>query len=133
MKGEELKDFIKASGYSVKAVADKANIPPTTLYSILERNGNMRFDHAMRIASVLNLPVYQLCDDVPDNAGAYQYPDNLSPRTTEMILEHVKSESDLRELENFLESFYMLTDEGREQIVHLCEYMTKQKKRRNGK
>lgn len=112
----------------MKTVAAKAGMPPTTLYSILERNGSMRFDHAVRIAAVLNIPVCQLCDDVPDNAGAYQYPPgSFSPGTTEMILEHVKSESDLRELESFLESFYMLTDEGREQIVLLCRLLIKQK------
>lgn len=47
-RAEIVKKLIKETGLSLKAFAEKANIPYTTLYSILERGvGNASVDNVI--------------------------------------------------------------------------------------
>jgi predicted transcriptional regulator len=48
---------------SVKEVAINAGIPPTTLYSIIQRNGNIRLDLALRLARILDIQAREICSD----------------------------------------------------------------------
>ena len=47
--GQNLKDILDNKGMTVKELALKAKIAPTTLYSIIQRNTAIRFDTALRI------------------------------------------------------------------------------------
>ena len=44
-------------------------IAPTTLYSIIQRDTSVRFDHALRIANILGIDITQICKENPYDEG----------------------------------------------------------------
>ncbi len=50
---------------TVKELARKAGIAPTTLYSIIQRDAAIRFGTALRISNILNIPINLICKDNP--------------------------------------------------------------------
>ena len=63
--GIKLKELIEEKNLSVRQVANESGIAPTTLYSIISRDTNIRYDYALRIANILDVPVSELCNDIP--------------------------------------------------------------------
>ena len=63
--GKNLKDALDAKNMSVKELARRAGISPTTLYSVIKRDSAVRFDHALRIAGVLGIDVDLICKNNP--------------------------------------------------------------------
>ncbi len=58
---EIIKRLIKDTGISLKAFSEKADIPYTTLYSILERGvGNASVDNVIKICKTLGITVEEL-------------------------------------------------------------------------
>lgn len=62
--GQNLKDILDTKGITVKELALKAKIAPTTLYSII-RDTSIRFDTALRISNILDIPISSICKDNP--------------------------------------------------------------------
>ena len=50
--GRRLKEILDERNMSVRSVAKQAGISPTTLYTIVQNDTAIRFDFALRIASV---------------------------------------------------------------------------------
>ena len=63
--GQNLKDILDRKGMTVKELALRAKIAPTTLYSIIQRDTAIRFDTALRIANILDIPISSICKDNP--------------------------------------------------------------------
>ena len=55
--------ILKEKNVCIKKMAREAGLPPTTVYSILRRDGDIRFDIALRIATVLGINVGDICSD----------------------------------------------------------------------
>ncbi len=65
--GKNLKDILVSKGMTVKELARKTGIAPTTLYSIIQRDAAIRFDTALRISNILDIPINSICKDNPYN------------------------------------------------------------------
>lgn len=65
--GQNLKEILDRKGMTVKELALKAKIALTTLYSIIQRDTAIRFDTALRIANILDIPIDSICKDNPYN------------------------------------------------------------------
>ena len=63
--GQNLKEILDRKGMTVKELALKAKIALTTLYSIIQRDTAIRFDTALRIANILDIPIDSICKDNP--------------------------------------------------------------------
>ena len=63
--GQNLKNILDSKGMTVKELALKAKIAPTTLYSIIQRDTSIRFDTALRISNILDIPISSICKDNP--------------------------------------------------------------------
>lgn len=63
--GKNLKDILDRKGMTVKELARKAGIAPTTLYSIIQRDTAIRFDTALKISNILDIPINSICKDNP--------------------------------------------------------------------
>lgn len=126
--GKNLKKILESKRISVKQLSRQTRIKPTTLYSIIQRDGTIRLDFAVRIADVLNIGIHEICND---NVILPKRPINpqLSDAATE-IIENL-DEKDLRILNSFLTDFYILDDDGREQIIALIKCMEKQQKNKS--
>ena len=55
--GKKLKSILDDRKMSVRQLAKNCNIAPTTLYSIIQRDTDIRYDFALRIANALDIPV----------------------------------------------------------------------------
>ena len=63
--GKNLKDILDSKGMTVKELARKTGIAPTTIYSIIQRDAAIRFDTALRISNILDIPINSICKDNP--------------------------------------------------------------------
>ena len=63
--GKNLKYILDDKGMTVKELAKKAGIAPTTLYSIIQRDTAIRFDTALKISNILDIPINSICKDNP--------------------------------------------------------------------
>lgn len=83
--GKNLKDILDSKNMTVKELARKAKIAPTTLYSIIQRDTAIRYDTAFKIANILDVPVNSLCKDNPYEDG------EILPILPEMVGDSSKS------------------------------------------
>lgn len=63
--GQNLKEILDRKGMTVKELARKIGVAPTTLYSIIQRDTAIRFDTALRISNILDIPINSICKDNP--------------------------------------------------------------------
>ena len=63
--GLKLKKFLDEKGTNVRQIAKQTGISPTTLYSIIQKDSNLRFDWALRIANILEIEVDEICEANP--------------------------------------------------------------------
>ena len=63
--GKNLKKILDEKGMNVRQIARKTGISPTTLYSLIQRDSNLRFDYALRIANELEIDVNSICEASP--------------------------------------------------------------------
>ena len=63
--GTNLKKHLDDNKMSVSKLARKTGISATTLYSIISRDSAVRYDFAVRIANVLNIPISDICKENP--------------------------------------------------------------------
>ena len=66
--GKNLKKLLNCYGLSVKALSDKINVPPTTLYSIISRDSKVSLSMIDKIARALDEPWYEVYSLFSENA-----------------------------------------------------------------
>ena len=117
---------------SVKELSKKANINQSTLYTIIRRDTSIRYDHAIRIASILDIDVSEICKINPYDVG-----ETLPKLISEFggLLTQVNKNSyekyrldsvlnlfdyqDFPKIDQLLCNFFTLSDEGRNDFVQL--------------
>ena len=67
--GLNLKDAIENKGWTVAECARRAGISRQSLYTIIRRDTSVRYDHAIRLASVLGIDVNTICKENPYDSG----------------------------------------------------------------
>lgn len=63
--GKNLKEILDRKNMTVKELARRAGIAPTTIYSIIQRDAAIRFDTALKISNILDIPISSICKDNP--------------------------------------------------------------------
>ena len=63
--GLKLKEIIDKKGTNVRKVAMATGISASTLYTIIQKDSNIRFDFALRLADELDIDVNEICSAVP--------------------------------------------------------------------
>lgn len=101
--GKKLKAVLDRKGKNVRWIAKETAISPTTLYSIIQRDTDVRLDFALRIARVLEIDVSEICSD--------KY---LSEKT--FINDEVAVKADTEKIIEHLSNYYQLTDDGRRDV-----------------
>ena len=59
--GKKLKEILDSKGTNVRQIAKATGISATTLYSIIQKDSNIRFDFALRLANELEIDVNEIC------------------------------------------------------------------------
>lgn len=131
--GKRLKEIIDAKGTNVRKIAKASGISGSTLYSIIQKDTNIRFDYALRLANELDVDVNEICSASPFSGELTE--DEIYPtvKDTKGILDanRVKSylkysllplmelygKNSMPDVDNLLTSFYQLDDEARREVI----------------
>ena len=62
--GKKLKEYLDEKGTNVRRIAKETGISATTLYTIIQKDSNIRFDFALRLANALDIEPKELLDVV---------------------------------------------------------------------
>ena len=97
----------------------------------MKRGTKIRYDYATVIAKVLDISAIEICEeaslfkDIPDTDSLIFLPANIKK------IIYNASEREMEQIIEFLENYYLLDDDGREQIQALINVMIKQQNRKN--
>ena len=58
--GQRLKAILKEKGTNVRQVAKKAEVSPTTLYTIIQKDTDIKLDLGLRLATALGVPLSKI-------------------------------------------------------------------------
>ncbi len=140
--GKRLKEIIENKGTSVRKVAKEAGISPTTLYTAIQKDSNIRFDFGLQLANVLNVNVNEICSTSPlsnqmlpideilnssssinetikDNRLKLYIKDSLYPLISEFGIDN------MADFDKLLRSYCSLDDESRQEIVDTIQLKLK--------
>ena len=128
--GQKLKEILKDKGISIRPLAQKSNVPPTTLYSIVQRDTDVRYDIALKVSNVLNIPVSSICNKIPDTElSVHGEPLTISVDSPErscfsrraLAIAKMLNQEDASILDRLITEFYVLDDESRNEIFKIME------------
>ena len=137
--GVNLKKILNEKGMNVRTLARKTGISPTTLYSLIQRDSNLRFDYALRIANELEIDVKEICEASPFSGALKEseiYP--TIPNDVYGLLDENRvkgyltssmfplmllfGKNHMPDVDNLLTSFYQLDDEARKEVVESIRF-----------
>lgn len=132
--GANLKRIIDEKKTNVSRLAYATGIPPTTLYSIISKDGNLRLDFAILIAEELEIDVEEIC-----NYNGYHIPDSLDEKTVgpeafrQIVVRYYNiiigpvielyGPDKMWIIDELLRSFYQLDDIARKDTIKLIKCM----------
>ncbi len=136
--GKNLKNLLDEKGMTVKELARKTGIAPTTLYSIIQRDAAIRFDTALRISNILDIPINSICKDNPyeDMETLPKLPSDKERLIINMEKKAYFSDRTLKIIRNFdytelptvdqlIADFYVLDDTARKDVFEYLKIMKK--------
>ena len=140
--GKKLKEFIDSKGTNVRKVAKETGISATTLYTIIQKDTNIRFDFALRLANALDIDVNEICSTSPFSGKMMpletlpDFPSGINEALdSSRIKTYLKNslnplmalfgKNSMPDVDNLLTSFYQLDDETRQEIVETIQFKLK--------
>lgn len=128
--GQNLKDAINKKGWTVAKCAKEAHMKQQTLYTMIRRDRSIRYDFAIRLASVLGIEINELTKEnpydveifepaLPESKGELSELHNRRAyRKMRMNIElDLFEHKDYPILHELITKFFILDDEGRRQII----------------
>ena len=140
--GKKLKEFIDSKGTNVRKIAKETGISATTLYTIIQKDTNIRFDFALRLANALDIDVNEICSTSPFSGKMMpletlpDFPSGINEALdSSRIKAYLKNslyplmalfgKNSMPDVDNLLTSFYQLDDEARQEIVETIQFKLK--------
>lgn len=140
--GKKLKEFIDSKGTNVRKIAKETGISATTLYTIIQKDTNIRFDFALRLANALDIDVNEICSTSPFSGKMMpletlpDFPSGINEALdSSRIKTYLKNslyplmalfgKNSMPDVDNLLTSFYQLDDEARQEIVETIQFKLK--------
>ncbi len=132
--GKNLKKYLDEKGTNVRKIAKATGISATTLYSIIQKDSNIRFDFALRLANELQIDVNEICSASPFSGTIKEeeiyptLPDGLNGaldasrvktylKNSMYPLMYLFGKNSMPDVDNLLTSFYQLDNEARQEVV----------------
>ena len=146
--GQKLKQLIEQRNTNVRQVAKATGISATTLYTIIQKDSNIRLDFALKLANELEIDVNDICSLVPFSGELKEdeiypeLPSNLkgaldSSRVKQYLkyslfpLLHLYGKDSMPDLDKLLISFDQLDDEARREIMDTVQLKLQYHKDKN--
>ena len=140
--GKKLKEILESKGTNVRQIAKATGISATTLYSVIQKDSNIRFDFALRLANELEIDVNEICSNSPVSVVITEeeiyptLPDGLDGaldgnlvktylKNSMYPLLYLFGKNGMPDVDKLLTSFYQLDDEARKEIVETIHFKLK--------
>ena len=137
--GKKLKEILDSKNTNVRQIARATGISATTLYSIIQKDSNIRFDFALRLANELEIDVNEICAASPFSGAITEeeiyptLPDGLNGaldgnrvkvylKNSLYPLMYLFGKNSMPDVDNLLTSFYQLDDEARKEVVETIQF-----------
>jgi len=137
--GKKLKEILDSKGTNVRQIAKATGISATTLYSIIQKDSNIRFDFALRLANELEIDVNEICSASPFSGAITEeeiyptLPNGLNGaldgnrvktylKNSMYPLMYLFGKNNMPDVDNLLTSFYQLDDEARKEVVETIQF-----------
>lgn len=118
--GNRISYLVAKKGVSLKEVATKANIPYTTLYSMVKRDGKkVEYETLEKIAQALDISVNDILE-IPDASSLPGLIDSAYMDNEEKI----PNVNEIYRQEKLMEYFSLLNQDGQEKAVERVEELT---------
>lgn len=139
--GKRLKEILDEKGTNVRQLSRITGINGSTLYAIVQKDSNIRFDYALKIANELKIDVNEICSARPFSGELKEeeiYPtinDTLGILDTNRVKTYLKfsllplmklyGKNAMPDVDNILTSFYQLDDAARQEVVEMIQIKLK--------
>ena len=136
--GARLKEILDDKNISVRRIASSTGISAQTLYSIIKKDSNIRFDNALRIANELDIEVSEICNANPFSGELTEdeiYPTIHDPKgllDKNRVKVYLKNslfplmllygKNAMPDVDKLLTYFYMLDDEARQEVIETLNF-----------
>lgn len=137
--GKKLKEYIDKNRTNVRKIAKENSISATTLYTIIQKDSNIRFDFALRLANALDIDVNEICSASPFSGAITEeeiyptLPSDLNgaldssrvktySKNSLYPLMHLFGKNSMSDVDNLLTYFYQLDDETRKEVVETIQF-----------
>ena len=118
--GNRISYLVAKKGVSLKEVATKANIPYTTLYSMVKRDGKkVEYETLEKIAQALDISVNDILE-IPDASSLPGLIDSAYMDNEE----NITNVNEIYRKEKLMEYFSLLNRDGQEKAVERVEELT---------
>ena len=139
--GQNLKRGLEEHGTNIKRIAKITGITSSTLYTIVKRDSNLRYDWALRIANILNIEPEEICQNSPFSGGLSKedvYPSVKDPKgildnmrvkgymeSSLMPLLKLYGPTAMPDVDKLLTDFYQLNDDARSEVIQFLNMKRK--------
>lgn len=136
--GKRLKEILDSKGTNVRKISKATGISATTLYSIIQKDSNIRYDFALRIAQELDIEANDICHASPFSGELKEdeiYPsvhDSLGILDQSRVKQYTVNilyplllmygKNSMPDVDKMLTEFYMLDDEARKEVIQTIEF-----------
>lgn len=139
--GQNLKRVLDEKGMNIRKISKITGITASTLYSIVNRDSNLRYDWALRIANILNIEPEEICSNSPFSGELKKedvYPTVKDPKG---LLDNLRvngymegsltpllrlyGPTAMPDVDKLLTDFYKLDDEARSEVIQFLNMKKK--------
>lgn len=131
--GKRLKEIVDEKNTNIRQLAKASGINASTLYAIVQKDSNIRFDYALRLANELDIDVNEICSASPFSGAITE--DEIYPniKDTKGLLDasrvrtylkfsllplmNLYGKNSMPDVDNLLTSFYQLDNEARQEVI----------------
>lgn len=142
--GQNLKRILDEKGMNIRKISRITGITASTLYSIVNRDSNLRYDWALRIANILDIEPEEICTESPFSGNLKKedvYPSVKDPKglldkmrvkgyleSSMYQLMMLYGPTAMPEVDKLLTDFYQLDDESRSEVIQFINMKKKNHK-----
>ncbi|MBP8968404.1 MAG: helix-turn-helix transcriptional regulator [Lachnospiraceae bacterium] len=139
--GQNLKRVLEEKGSNIRKISKITGITASTLYNIVQKDGNLRYDWALRIANVLDIEPEEICENSPFSGALTKEDVYPTVRDPKGFLDNMRVKGYLEgsltpllklygptampDVDKLLTDFYQLDDEARSEVIQFLNMKKK--------
>ena len=122
--GRKLKEYIDCKGTNVRKIAKATGISATTLYTIIQKDSNIRFEICSASPFSGTITEEEIYPTLPSGLNGALDASRVKTYLKNSLypLMHLFGKNSMPDVDNLLTSFYQLDDEARKEVVETIQF-----------